>query len=169
MRLTDDHTLYVPHGEVRTPVWLLLPLRLYTGLFFIISALNKVEDRLLTQPEKYAAYIRNMQHHGSGGASIYDRFVDAVIIPNMGTLTMLIVLMQLTAGLGLFTGAFTRLCGLLGMFYMLNIIFLHDAAIFGSHYSVVMFLVLGVLVVTGAGRAYGLDHGLSKRFPRWLV
>jgi uncharacterized membrane protein YphA (DoxX/SURF4 family) len=169
MRLTDDHTLYVPHGEVRTPVWLLLPLRLYSGLFFIVSALHKVEGRLLTQPEKYSAYIRHVQDSGSGGISFYDRFVDAVIIPNIGAVTMVLVLMQLVIGLGLFTGSFTRLFGFLGMFFMLNVFLLHDVSIFGAHYSVVMFLVLGVLVVTGAGRAYGMDHRLVKRFPRWLV
>ena len=67
IRLTEDSTLYVPHGEVSTKVWYLLPLRLYIGLQFMLAAFRKIAERMLTQSERFSEYIENAQSH-SGGA-----------------------------------------------------------------------------------------------------
>ena len=116
---------------------LFVPMRLYAGLIFITSALIAMPDGSLWLAPAKAA-------------------VPASVI----------VSLQFLVGAALVAGAFTPYAALLGAFLTLNYMLMKGSTIWMPSNDPVF--ILGSLTVAAgaAGRAFGIDYFLHRRFPR---
>lgn len=113
-----------------------------------------------------------VQHPAFG---FYGAFVESVIIPNFTFFAWIIFLSELLVGLSLLTGTLTRLGGAMGLLMALNLgMGLLDVPGEWPWSYVMLALWQGTFVVTGAGRALGVDGWLRERktavtWLRWLT
>ena len=169
--------LYEPHGEIRTPLWLLLPLRLYVGIYFIKYAIAKVSAGLLKNPDMLFTFPAGSR--GQGMRTIieapnypygfYHSFYDLLIVPHPGLFVFLVIFGLLFTGIAILIGCFTRLACLGGLFMMLNFFFAYQVSLAWPHDTTVFATMLLVIFITRAGRSYGADHYLQGRLPGWLI
>ena len=78
-----------------------------------------------------------------------------------------IIFSNMMLGLFIGAGAFTRLCALLAMGLTLFNYLLFFPTM--NQQSWAVGIMLFVILLTGAGRCYGLDHKLQNDFPKWLI
>jgi uncharacterized membrane protein YphA (DoxX/SURF4 family) len=169
--------LYEPHGEIRTPLWLLLPLRLYVGIYFIKSAIAKVSFGLLKNPDLLFTFPAGSRGQGMRAIieapnypyRFYRAFFDVLVVPHPGLFVFLVIFGLLIAGIAILIGCFTRAACLGGLFMMLNFFFAYQVSLAGPHDSTVFATMLLVIFLTKAGRAYGADHYLQGRLPGWMI
>jgi thiosulfate dehydrogenase [quinone] large subunit len=168
--------LYEPHGEVPTKIWFLLPLRLYVGGYFLAAAWEKIGDGFLSEPDKLIALFRPIIEGPDYPFGFYHAFYKLLIAPHPGLFAFLVVFGELMTGLAILTGTMTRLACWGGLFMMLNFFLAFNPLIptpnntlATPNYSVTFAVILLVLLVTGAGRAYGVDHYLRGKAPSWVA
>ncbi len=102
----------------------------------------------------------------------YANFVESIIIPNFTFFAWIIFLSELLVGLSLLTGTLTRLGGLIGLLMSLNLtIGLLEVPNEWPWSYVMMVMWHGTFVMTAAGRLWGVDVWLRKRFTavNWLT
>jgi uncharacterized membrane protein YphA (DoxX/SURF4 family) len=176
-RSLSTANLYEPHGEIRTPLWFLLPLRFYVGIYFMKSAIAKVSFGLLANPELLLTYPAGAKGQGMRAViessnypyGFYRMIYDALIAPHPGLFVFLVVFGLLLSGLAVLLGCFTRIACLGGLFMMLNFFFAYNVSLAAQHDVTAFATMLLVIFLTQSGRAYGADHYLQGRLPGWLV
>ncbi|MFP4378983.1 MAG: TQO small subunit DoxD [Candidatus Sumerlaeia bacterium] len=169
MRSISSANLYVPHGEVAARIWLLLPLRLYAGFFLIFEALRKVGMQMLSEPERWVESLRPIIEAPDYSYGFYRGIFNSVIEPSAGAVVFLLVLGELLIGAMIVVGALTRVMAFFGMVVAINIYFAHNYHFWDtSHNMTALILILLTLMLTGAGRAYGIDHLLRGKMPGWI-
>lgn len=103
--------------------------------------------------------------------AFYGDFVASVVIPNFTLFAWILFLTELMVGLSLLSGTLTRLGGLIGLLMAINLgIGLLEVPGEWPWSYVMLAMWQGTFVVTGAGRVFGIDGWLRKRYPgnRWL-
>ncbi|MBN1868178.1 DoxX family membrane protein [Candidatus Sumerlaeota bacterium] len=164
--------LRVPHGEVTARLWLLLPLRLYVGFYFVVASLGKVGEKggmLLSHPERLGENLIASVDKAGYPYAFYRTFVHGVVEPYIWVFAFLVVFGELMTGLALITGTLTRLACMGGIFMMLNFFLAFDSPLAMPHNTTSFAAIMLVLMLTGAGRTYGTDYFLRNRLPRWMV
>jgi uncharacterized membrane protein YphA (DoxX/SURF4 family) len=148
---------YVPRA-------LLLILRFHLGVILIITVLGKI---LRSEPfsVEMLGFLNGYAMRNS--SPWYQYFLQHVVIPHATLFSHLIITGELVAGLSLLFGLGTRLGSAIAMFIFLNYLFAkgrlfwspdsEDAAVFFSA------LVCGL---GAAGRVWGIDAYLARRWPR---
>lgn len=107
--------------------------------------------------------------------SFYGNLVAGVVIPNFTLFAWLIFLGELFAGLSLLTGTLTRLGAALGLLMAINLgIGLLEVPGEWPWSYLMLAMWHGVFLVMGAGRLWGVDARLRRRWPgsrvvRWLT
>jgi uncharacterized membrane protein YphA (DoxX/SURF4 family) len=154
-----------------SPAHGLAVLRAAFGLYFVVSALNKLATGWLTSADPLTRFVgRNLEQSPVAYAS----FLEGVVLPHAMTFALLVVFGELTAGLLLYLGLFTRLGGLVGAWLVLNFMLakglLNDA---GSN-DRLFFVACLTFGLAGAGLAWGLDGALrttleANPLTRWLA
>jgi len=154
-----------------SPAQGLAVLRAAFGLYFVVSALNKLATGWLTSGEPLTRFVgRNLEQ----SPAVYASFLDGMVLPNAMTFGQLVVLGELVAGLSLYLGLFTRLGGLVGAWLVLNFMLakglLNDA---GSN-DRLFFVACLTLGIASAGLVWGLDGVLrttleTNPLTRWLA
>ena len=145
------------------PRWLLVILRIHLGAILLITDAGKM-FRAKPFSADMVDFINIMLKRP--GWSWYQHFLRATVLPHADTFALLVMLAELIAGVCLLTGTFTRVGAAIAMFLFLNYMlakgrwFLspdsEDAAVFFS----AMVVGLGA-----AGRSFGLDVYLARRWP----
>lgn len=113
-----------------------------------------------------------VQHPAFG---FYADFVAKVVIPNFTLFAWLIFLAELLTGLSLLTGTLTRLGAALGLLMALNLgVGLLEVPGEWPWSYVMLAMWQGIFLVVGAGRLWGVDAWLRRRWPesrvmRWLA
>lgn len=154
--------LYVPHGDVETRVWFLVPLRLYTGFILLVAALAKVAQGALSDPAQFVQAQSALIHHEWFRYGWYTAFYDGVVMQYPGLFIFLLVFGELFVGVLVFVGAFTRLACYGGMLLMVNAALAQNASLLQHNSATAYFFIFLTLAMTAAGRAYGVDHYLKK-------
>lgn len=142
-----------------------LPVRLFTGWFFLKFGLGKATGSfgaaaLRPTLEEYAAQTPY---------GFYAAFLKSVAIPNAAIVAVLVVAGEILVGAALLAGFATRLSALLGIFLCLNFLFATGAAPLSLERPAVFILLLATIYATAAGRALGADYFLKGRLPRWAA
>jgi uncharacterized membrane protein YphA (DoxX/SURF4 family) len=151
---------YVPRA-------LLLILRLHLGVILIITVLGKI---LRSDPFsiEMLGFLNGYAMRNS--SPWYQHFLQHVVIPHATLFSYLVIAGELVAGLSLLFGLGTRCGAAIAMFLFLNYLFAkgrffwspdsQDAAVFFSAFA----CLLGA-----AGRVWGVDAWLARRWPRVLL
>ena len=149
------------------PRSLLVILRLHLGAILLITDAGKLfraEPFSTEMIDFIGAMLRRP------GWAWYHEFLRSAVLPHATTFSYLVMIGELVAGICLLAGVCTRVGAAIAMLLFLNFMlakgrwFLspdsEDAAIFFS----AMVVMLGA-----AGRAYGVDVFLARRWPRSLL
>lgn len=103
-----------PSGD-HVPRALLVPLRIYLGLVFLLPAWPKVTAEGGFQP-RMEGFLRNVALDSAHG--FYRGFLEAVVLPNAAFFTPLIVYAELLVALALLAGIAARLASGVAMFLL---------------------------------------------------
>ena len=100
----------------------------------------------------------------------YQQFLQHVVIPHATIFSYLVILGELTAGISLLLGLGTRVGSAVAMFLFLNFLFAKGRLFWSpdSEDAAVFFSAL-VCLLGAAGRVWGVDAYLAKRWPRSIL
>ena len=107
--------------------------------------------------------------------AIYGDFVSSIVIPNFTLFAWIIFFSELLIGLSLLSGSLTRLGALIGLLMVVNLgIGLLEVPGEWPWSYVMLAMWQGTFLVAGAGRVFGVDGWLRKRYPdsswlKWLT
>src|SRR5438067_9362068 len=139
-------------------------LRIYRGVILFITALGK-----LTRDTAFATEMLGFLNGvvRRGALSWYTEFVQQVVIPHASLFSYLVMTGELFAAISLLTGAVTRLGALVAMSLFLNYM-LAKARMFWSPDSedAAVFFIALVVFLGRAGRVWGIDTVLARRWPK---
>lgn len=145
------------------PRGLLLILRVHLGVILLLTVAGKL---LRDQPfsVEMLAYLQGFSLRVA--AVPYQHFITGVVVPHAALFSYLVMIGELTAGIGLLTGTATRLAALIAMLLFLNYM-LSKGRIFWSPDSedAAVFMSALVVFLGRAGRSFGVDRWLARRWP----
>ena len=145
------------------PRALVVILRLHLGVILLLTDAGK-----LTRDQPFSVEMLAFLQHAMRNASApYRAFVEHAVIPHATTFSVLVLAGELVAGLSLLFGVATRAGAAIAMLLFVNYMLAkgrmfwspdsEDAAVFFSA------LVVGL---AAAGRSFGVDAFLHRRWPR---
>ena len=146
-----------------SPRWALVIMRVYLGAAFLRAAWNKVGAEWSRWPQDMAAFAGRMSVHS---IPIYRSLLVDVVFPHINFFAPAVTIAEITVGICLVTGTLTRAAAVLGAFLTLNYMLMKGSTIWMPSNDPVF--ILGSLTVAAgaAGRAFGIDYFLHRRFPR---
>lgn len=146
------------------PRTLLVVLRVYVGILFLEAAISKLAADPSWTPNLVAFLERVALQRGHG---FYQGFVQSVVLPNAGLFAVLVTWGELFAGLALVAGAATRAAAAGVMLLTLNYMLAKGAWFWHpSSNDAALFFIALVVIWGAAGRAFGADYFLSRRWPK---
>ncbi|HEY2780707.1 MAG TPA: TQO small subunit DoxD [Steroidobacteraceae bacterium] len=143
----------------RTPTsaWLIVLPRLYLAATFLLS------DHGSGTPEEMRQLITRW---AQVGRDWYRPFLSNVVLPHLDLFTKLVLIGEIYVGVAMLLGLTTRLAAAVSIFMLLNYWFA-KSSVLGIPGIDTADLVLSILVLaTAAGRVFGLDLFLHRRYPR---
>lgn len=149
------------------PRWLLVILRLHLGVIFLITVAGKI-FRPAPFVEEMMSYL---QGYSMRNASVpYQHFLQQVVFPHATAFSYLVMVGEVFAGLSLLLGLCTRAGAAVAMLLFLNYM-LSKGRLFWSPDSedAAVFFSALVVLIGAAGRVWGLDSYLARRWPRILI
>lgn len=151
------------HAGNRVPRALLALLRIYLGVVFLVAAWPKLTAAGGFQP-RFEAFVQNAALPSAHG--FYRGFLESVVLPNSALFTPLVVYGELAVGLALLVGAATRLAAAAAMLFLLNYMLAKGMWFWtpASNDAALFFTAL-VVLLGAAGRSFGLDRLLQRRYP----
>jgi thiosulfate dehydrogenase (quinone) large subunit len=149
----------------QAPGYLLTILRIYLGVILLYTVLGKLTAATPFSDEMLG--FINFEIKGGRPSGFYTSFLQSVVIPNATLFSYLIMTAEVIAALGLLLGAFTRVSALIALVLFLNYMFTKGRWFWSpdSEDAAVFFIAL-VLFLGRAGRYFGLDSFLEKRWPK---
>jgi uncharacterized membrane protein YphA (DoxX/SURF4 family) len=156
-----EHDLTVSRCVPRT---LLVIPRIYLGVILFITDLGK-----LTRDTPFANEMLDflLGVTTRRASAPYLHFVQQVVIPNASTFSYLIMTGEMFAAISLLTGTMTRLGAGVAMVLFINYM-LAKGRLFWSPDSedAAVFFIALVVFLGRAGRVWGIDSYLAKRWPK---
>jgi len=146
-------------GATLVPGWPLAVFRVAFGLLYLDMAIQKAPWRGYGWLE---GFIRQEIAHPTFGS--VQALLRDVVLPNFGLFGMLTFLMEMALGLALLTGTLTRLAGLAGALWQINIA-IQAFNVPHEWYWIWPLLVLPqfTFAACAAGRVFGVDGLLRRR------
>lgn len=143
------------------PRAILAGLRVYLGVIFLVAASRKVGVDI---SPGIRGFLTNVRPETYG---FYRTFLQAVVLPNASTFGLLVTYGELFAGVSLLAGAATRAGALVACFLLANYALAKGARPWWPASNDWAMLCIAVAVFLGrAGRAFGFDYYLARRWPR---
>lgn len=142
---------------------LLVPLRVYLGIVFLVAAWPKLtaEGGFRMRMEGFLQNFALENAH-----DFYRTFLEQIVLSNAGLFTPMVVAGEVFVGLALVIGFVTRLAAGIAMFFLLNYM-LAKGMWFWTPASndAAMFFIALVVMLGAAGRCWGVDQLLHGRYP----
>ena len=146
------------------PAYLLTILRIYLGVILLYTVYGKLsaDTPFSDELRDYLALVMSRARL----TPFYSHFLHSIVVPNEKLFSYLIMTGELIAGLGLLTGAFTRIAAFIALFLFLNYMLSKGRWFWSpdSEDAAVFFIAL-VVGLGRAGRFFGLDYFLAKKWP----
>jgi uncharacterized membrane protein YphA (DoxX/SURF4 family) len=137
-------------------------LRIYLGLIFLLSAWPKIRKDFTPDLTLFLDRVV-----WSSGHPFYQEFVQRVVVPNVSLFAGLIAWGELVVGTTLVLGLATRLSAALALLLAVNYMLAKGAWLWTPSSSDAAFAAIAIALLVGAaGRTFGLDSVLAKRWPR---
>ena len=143
---------------------LLVPMPIYLGVIFILTDLGKLtrDDPFSTEMLGFLQGVTTRR-----ASAPYLHFIQQVVIPHASLFSYLVMTGELVAAISLLTGTLTRVGATIAMLLFLNFM-LAKGRMFWSPDSqdAAVFLIALVVFLGRAGRTWGIDSYLAKRWPK---
>lgn len=153
-------------GEKTSMIYLAF-LRIYIGYYFLAAGINKLSGGFLSKPI-LAGILKGWAEKNPHWW--YKDFLIETAIPNADLFSYLVVTGEIAVGGLLIAGLMTRAAALAGIFMNLNFYFASGWTAPASSGINRLFIVCqAVLLLTGAGRALGVDAFLKKAAPKSVL
>jgi thiosulfate dehydrogenase (quinone) large subunit len=137
-------------------------LRVYLGVVFLIAAIPKLLGDFNPGLTAFLERRAMEQSH-----LFYREFVQEVVLPNARLFAALVTWGELLVGVLLILGLMTRLSATVALLLALNYMLAKGAWPWMSSSNDAAFAAISLALVIGAaGRTFGLDSMLAKRWPR---
>ena len=146
------------------PRALLLFLRFHLALALLLTVSGK-----LIRPTPFRVEMLDFLNRVHSFAP-YRAFLDSVVIPHATTFSYLVMIGELVAGILLLTGTATRAGAAITILLVLNFMMAKGRFFFSpDSVDAADFFSALVVMLGAAGRVWGVDAILAKRWPRvWL-
>ena len=152
------------HGPITAPLWPLALCRIAIGILWLTALIWKLPPNFIP-PEGLRSLKDWMELEVQYPVvPIYGQFVQSIVLPNFTLFAWATFIVELSIGLGLLLGFFTRAAAVLGLLMSLNL----TIGLLNvpnewpwSYIMLVMFQILFVL--TDPGRVWGLDGWRAGR------
>jgi thiosulfate dehydrogenase [quinone] large subunit len=158
----------IPHSEIRNspnvPRALLAILRIYLGVILLITNLGK-----LTRDDPFSIEMLSfLQGVATRRASApYLHFLQQVVIPHATLFSYLVMTGEALAAFSLLTGTMTRVGAAVAMFLFVNYMLGKGRMFWSPDSQDAAVFLIGLVVFLGrAGRVWGFDRYLAKRWPK---
>lgn len=139
-------------------------LRIYLGVIFLLAAKPKLE----ADPDfssRLVGFLNNVALNQAH--DFYRGFVTDLVLPNAGAFAALVTTGELLAGLMLVLGAASRLGAVIAIVMLLNYMFAKGMWFWTPSSNDAAFIMIALAVLlTRAGRTWGVDAALARRWPR---
>jgi uncharacterized membrane protein YphA (DoxX/SURF4 family) len=142
---------------VATRPWFFALARVYLGVSFFFS------DHGNARPDELGGFLKFALR---SGYSWYQSFVSAVVVPHVATFGTLVVAAELYVAVALILGLTTRLAACAALFLLVNYLCAKGAAPWGPGIDQSDIVLATIILLSNAGRVFGLDGILHKRFPK---
>jgi uncharacterized membrane protein YphA (DoxX/SURF4 family) len=140
-----------------TRQWLFVLARVYLGVSFFFS------DHGNRQPNELTGFLKYAMEHGY---SWYQNFLNAAVVPHAATFGTLIVIAEIYVAIALVLGLTTRLAVCVAIFLLLNYLCAKGALPRGPGIDQSDIVLAIIIFLSNAGRVFGFDSFLHKRFPK---
>jgi thiosulfate dehydrogenase [quinone] large subunit len=161
---SDSVAVAPPISFRNTSRALIAVLRIYLGVILFITVLGK-----LTRDTPFATEMLGFLNGVArrGALPWYTEFIQQVVIPHATLSSYFVMTGELFAAISLLTGTVTRLGALVALSLFLNYM-LAKGRIFWSPDSedAAVFLIALVVFLARAGRVWGMDASLARRWPQ---
>jgi uncharacterized membrane protein YphA (DoxX/SURF4 family) len=137
-------------------------LRIMLGLMFLTTWFSNMNKGFYTSDGLFR-FFTEVFPQSENPLPFYALFIDSVILPIRVYFAPFQLISEFILGMALLLGGFSRLFSIAGIFFLANTFL----ATFGRDWPWAYLLPIGILVVvffSNAGRAWGLDGFLLKRF-----
>ncbi|MFZ0548418.1 MAG: TQO small subunit DoxD [Candidatus Promineifilaceae bacterium] len=158
----------------KSDLWPIALARMAMGVLWLFSLRWKLPPDFMPESGRGLMDWLNLEvEHAAFG--FYGNFVEHVVLPHFTLFAWVIFLAELTVGLMLLTGTFSRLAGLLGLMMSINLgIGLLEVPGEWPWSYAMMVMWHGLFIVAGPGRLWGIDYWLRNRISavsplRWLL
>jgi thiosulfate dehydrogenase [quinone] large subunit len=147
--------------QTETKLWQVAILRIFFGYYFFQDGLGKLTGGF-TGPGVLEKWLTTK---ATGAFSWYKPFLTSVVIPYHQLFAELITWGMILAGLALLLGAVTRPAALGGILMTLNFYLAKGGGSPATTSDQAFMAGLLVVFLTRAGRSFGLDRWLARRYP----
>ena len=137
-------------------------LRVYLGVVFLIAAIPKLREDFTPGLTAFVEQ-RAMEH----SHLFYREFLQEVVLPNAPLFATLVTWGEFLVGVSLILGLMTRLSATVALLLTLNYMLAKGAWPWTPSSNDAAFAAISLALLIGAaGRTFGLDSILAKRWPR---
>lgn len=141
--------------------WLFVLARIYLGISFLFS------DHGNARPNELTGFLKFALRNGYGW---YQNLLNSVVVPHTATFGTLVVIAEIYVGIALVLGFTTRLATLVALFLLINYLCAKGAAPWGPGIDQSDIILALIVLLGDAGRTFGLDKLIAKRFPKlWVL
>lgn len=149
-------------SEIRnSKQWLFVLARVYLGVSFFFS------DHGNARPNELGGFLKFALKNGYGW---YQNLVNSVVIPHASTFGTLVVVAEIYIGIALVLGFTTRVAASVALFLLLNYMCAKGAVPWGPGIDQSDIVLAVIILLSDAGRIFGLDKLIADRFPKlWIL
>ena len=141
--------------------WLFVLARIYLGVSFFFS------DHGNREPGELIGFLKYAKEHGY---SWYADLLNKVVVPHAATFGTWIVVAEVYVAIALVFGLTTRLAACVAIFLLVNYLCAKGALPWGPGIDQSDIVLAIIILLSDAGRVFGLDAFLHRRFrkiPIW--
>jgi uncharacterized membrane protein YphA (DoxX/SURF4 family) len=149
------------NSAVSLPRWLFVLARVCLGISSLFS------DHGNARPNELAGFLKFALKNGYGW---YQNLLNSVVVPHSSTFGTLVVIAEIYIGIALGLGFTTRLAALVALFLLLNYMCAKGALPWGPGIDQSDIVLALIILLSDAGRTFGLDGLVARRFPKlWIL
>lgn len=152
--------------QEETRLWQVALLRVYFGTYFLTDGLGKLTGAF-THPGVLEKRLLGWANETA--LSWYKPLLHDVAIPHHQLFAQMVTWGMILAGLALLFGLLTRPAALGGIFMTLNFFLAKGGGTPATTSDQAFMAGLLVVFLTRAGRSFGLDRWLARRYPNSLL
>jgi thiosulfate dehydrogenase [quinone] large subunit len=140
---------------------LILP-RLFLGVIFSIASYSKISSGDF--PAHLSGFLSQVP---TNATFAYQAFAQAIVLPHVATVATLVIIGETFVGIAMLAGITTRLASVVAVLLLLNYMFAKGMTLWTPASNDAADIILAIVVGVGAaGRVWGVDAVLKKRYPR---